>query len=287
MSSDYERVARAIEYLSTHFREQPNLRDAAAEIGLSEFHFQRLFRRWAGISPKRFIQFLTADYAREVLVRSRDVFDATSKSGLSGLGRLHDLFVNIYAATPAQVRDLGANLKITFGFATTPFGECLMAETNRGLCEMSFVDQSQRDAARENLLDRWTSATLVQNDRRARVLASVIFAKTDSTKPKPITLFLQGTNFQIRVWEALVRVPPGAVVAYQDIADQIGAPDSVRAVSTAIGKNPIAYVIPCHRVLHKNGTLGGYRWGTDRKQVMLGWEAARLHRPDRANSLHA
>lgn len=276
MVSDYNRVAKAIQYLDIHFRDQPSLDDLAAEIGLSEFHFQRLFRRWAGISPKRFLQFISAEYAREVLVKSRDLFDATYGAGLSGPGRLHDLFVNIYAATPAQVRDAGSDLEIRYGYAPTPFGECLIAETDRGLCGLTFVESEQPNAALERLQSRWHSATLVQDDRRARTAAAKIFAKTVGSRQEPITVHLQGTNFQIRVWEALLRIPVGAAATYQDIANGIGAPDAVRAVGTAIGHNPIAYLIPCHRVLRKSGALGGYRWGIDRKRALLGWERARL-----------
>ncbi len=276
MVSDYNRVAQAINYLDTNFQDQPNLAAIATKIGLSEFHFQRLFRRWAGISPKRFLQFLTAEYARDVLVKSRDLFDATCGAGLSGPGRLHDLFVNIYAATPAQVRDAGSDLEIRYGFAPTPFGQCLIAETDRGLCGLSFIEPDQPNAAFESFRSRWRSATLVQNDRRARTLTSKVFSKATRSPQEPVTVHLQGTNFQIRVWEALLRIPAGIAATYQDIASGIGAPEAVRAVGTAIGHNPIAYLIPCHRVLRKSGALGGYRWGVDRKRALLGWEGAKV-----------
>lgn len=275
-SNDYERVAEAIRFLDAHFKEQPRLKDVASAVGLSEFHFQRLFRRWAGISPKRFLQYLTAEYARSVLLESQDVLAASFDSGLSGPGRLHDLLVNIYAATPAQVSKAGANLVIEYGFASTPFGACLVAQTDRGLCGLSFIDVGDREHTLGELQEQWPNASFVSNDKVAHQFVKRIFSAARRTSEKPITVHLKGTNFQIRVWEAMLRIPPGKLVTYSEVAQSIGEPRAVRAVGSAVGRNPIAYVIPCHRVLLKSGVIGNYRWGSDRKRAILGWEAARF-----------
>jgi AraC family transcriptional regulator, regulatory protein of adaptative response / methylated-DNA-[protein]-cysteine methyltransferase len=273
--NDYQRVAQAIEYLDETFRNQPSLKEIATAVGVSEFHFQRLFRRWAGISPKRFLQFVTAEYARSLLVGSRDMLDVTYGSGLSGPGRLHDLFVNIYAATPSQVRELGAGLVVRYGFAPTSFGECLAATTERGVCALSFVAERQRTEAFRQLARRWSRSTFERDDSVARAVAARIFSAAKRATAEPLTVFLQGTNFQIRVWEALLRVPPGKAVTYEGLAAGIGVPGAARAVGLAVGHNPVAYLIPCHRVLLKSGAFGGYRWGSTRKRAMLAWEAVR------------
>jgi AraC family transcriptional regulator of adaptative response/methylated-DNA-[protein]-cysteine methyltransferase len=273
--TDYERVAEAIEFLDRHFREQPTLKEVAAAVGLSEFHFQRVFRRWAGISPKRFLQFVTAEHARSLLASSRGVLDATYDVGLSGPARLHDLFVSVYAATPAQVREAGAGLVVRFGFAATPFGECLAASTERGICALSFTDAGGREGALEELRRRWSRASLVLDGAASREVAERIFSASGRAGDRPLTVFLHGTNFQIRVWEALLRIPAGGAATYRDVAAAVGSPRAARAVGAAIGCNPIAFVIPCHRVLRKSGAFGDYRWGSVRKRAILGWEASR------------
>ncbi|MGC4122920.1 MAG: methylated-DNA--[protein]-cysteine S-methyltransferase [Myxococcales bacterium] len=270
--SDYHRIEQAIRYLDEHRDEQPGLAEVASAAGLSESHFQRLFSRWAGVSPKRYLQAATAQRALELLADSRDVLDAAFGAGLSGPGRLHDLFVNVYAATPAQVRDGGAGLAVRYGFAPTPFGEAIFGCTERGLCALEFQDD--RAAALSELRERWPQARLTRDDEVARGLGQRIFEASRRSRREPLTLHLVGTNFQLRVWEALLRVPFGAATSYEALGERAGVGRSARAVGSAVGANAVAYVIPCHRVLRASGALGGYRWGLDRKRAILAWEAA-------------
>jgi len=272
--SDYERIAQAIRFIEQNYRRQPSLEEVAKSVYLSEFHFQRLFRRWVGISPKRFLQFLTVEHAKRRLEECRSVLDATYDAGLSSPGRLHDLFVTLEAVTPGEYKARGAGLRIGYGVHDTPFGPALLAATERGLCGLSFVDEGGADAAMDELRERWPSATVGEDARATGPLARRIFA-SDGGDGQPIPLFVQGTNHQVRVWEALLRVPAGALVSYEQLAGAAGKPDAVRAVAGAVARNQIAYVIPCHRVIRKLGAFGGYRWGTERKLAMLGWEAAR------------
>jgi len=272
-TSDYQRIEQAIHFLEANFRAQPRLEDIARHVGLSEFHFQRLFRRWAGISPKRFLQFLTADYARELLQRSHNVLDATDQAGLSSGGRLHDLMVNLHAVTPGELGRGGAGLVIGYGFAATPFGECLLALTDRGVCGLSFLDHTRRDHALAELKRQWPRATLRPAPRATRALAQRLFAPGNRGAPLP--LLVRGTNLQIKVWEALIRLPPGAALSYEALAAGVGAPRAVRAVASAVARNAIAWLIPCHRVIRKTGAFGEYRWGEARKKAMFAWETAR------------
>jgi AraC family transcriptional regulator of adaptative response/methylated-DNA-[protein]-cysteine methyltransferase len=273
MEIDYARIEKAIRYLDENFRRQPDLSEVAAAVGLSDFHFQRLFSRWAGVSPKRFLQFLTAEYARGLLLDSSTVLDAAFAAGLSGPGRLHDLLVSVDGVTPGETRSRGAGLTIRYGEHPTPFGDCLIAATERGVCAMSFNSPDALPAALGELQERWSSATLVADPAATAPIARGIFGGGDDAEP--VRLHLVGTNFQIRVWEALLRIPDGSVVTYEQLAQRVGAPAAARAVGTAVGRNPIAYVIPCHRVIRKTGAFGEYRWGAVRKRAMLGWEAAR------------
>jgi AraC family transcriptional regulator of adaptative response/methylated-DNA-[protein]-cysteine methyltransferase len=272
-ASDYARIERAIGYLETHAREQPELRAIARHVGLSEFHFQRLFRRWAGVSPKRFLQFLTADYARRLLERSHTVLDAAHDAGLSGGGRLHDLMISIHAATPGELRQRGAGLVLRYGFHPTPFGECLVALTGRGIAALAFVTATREQALAE-LQARWPHATLRRALADTRAIAEHAFAP--ARRGQPLTLHLPGSNFQIKVWEALLRVPPGAALSYETLAESIGAPRATRAVASAVARNPVAVLIPCHRVIRKTGAFGEYHWGPARKQALLAWEAAQV-----------
>lgn len=272
-ASDYARIERAIGYLETHAREQPELRAIARHVGLSEFHFQRLFRRWAGVSPKRFLQFLTADYARRLLERSHTVLDAAHETGLSGGGRLHDLMISIHAATPGELRQRGAGLTLRYGFHPTPFGECLVALTERGIAALAFITATREQALAE-LQERWPHATLRRAPADTRAIAERAFAPT--RRGQPLTLHLPGSNFQIKVWEALLRVPPGAALSYETLAESIGASRATRAVASAVARNPVAVLIPCHRVIRKTGAFGEYHWGTARKQALLAWEAAQV-----------
>ena len=290
---DYARVADAIRYLEAHYQEQPNLNDVAAAVHLSPTHFQRMFRAWAGISPKRFLQYLTIEYAKQQLIASRSVLDAAYDAGLSGPGRLHDLFVTVEAMTPGEYKAQGQGMHIDYGFHATPFGTCLLAATTRGICGLSFVNPGSEEEALHELRARWTSAHLEENSAATAPLVKRIFPLSSSaapsvdgnsggtvthpTQPLPkVTLLLKGTNFQIKVWEALLRMPPGMLCTYGDLATRIGQPKAARAVGSAVGANGIAYIIPCHRVIRSSGLIGDYHWGRVRKKAMLGWEAAHL-----------
>jgi len=277
LSEDYQRVERAILFLEHNLHRQPSLKVIAASVNLSEYHFQRLFTRWVGISPKRFLQFLTKEYAKGLLEQSEDLLGVAYEAGLSSPGRLHDLFVTCEAVTPGEYKSRGEGLTIAYGFHPSPFGECLLALTERGICSLSFVQPGSREQALEALKGRWSKARLNQDAARTRPLAGQIFARYAGHASSPLHLFLSGTNFQIKVWEALLRIPPGAAVSYQDIAVYVGMPEATRAVSNAVAHNPIPVLIPCHRVIRKTGDWGGYQYGTARKKALLGWEAAQIN----------
>ena len=272
--ADYERIERAIRYLGENYRQQPDLKELARGAGLSEFHFQRLFRRWAGISPKRFLQYLTAGHAARLLRASRTNLESAYDAGLSGGGRLHDLLVQLHAVTPGEFKRAGAGLTIQYGFHPSSFGECLIAVTARGICHLGFVPPAGRSTALAELAHEWPRAQLTEAARVTAPVARRLFARRDGKTPA-IPLHVRGTNFQIKVWEALLRIPPGAVVSYGDIARRLRAPRATRAVASAVARNPVGFLIPCHRVIRKSGALGGYHWGETRKQVLLAWEAAR------------
>jgi AraC family transcriptional regulator, regulatory protein of adaptative response / methylated-DNA-[protein]-cysteine methyltransferase len=274
---DYERVEKAIKYIEDNFHTQPTLKQIAEHIFLSEYHFQRLFSRWVGISPKRFLQFLTKEYAKELLENSRNILDVTYAAGLSSPGRLHDLFVTCEAVTPGEFKAKGEGLTITYGFHLSPFGECLLAATQRGLCGFYFVKNGDRNGTFSELTDSWKNANLVENPKALGDLIAQIFSPAFAGKSVPLHLILSGTNFQIKVWEALIKIPFGSVVTYEDVAVQIGLPKATRAVGTAVGKNPISYIIPCHRVIRKTADFGNYGSGPARKKAILGWEAAQIH----------
>ncbi len=287
---DYARVEKAIAFIENHIEERPGLAEAAKSAGLSEFHFQRLFRRMVGISPKRYEQFLSAEAAKRALEGSASVLDSSYEAGLSGPGRLHDLFVSCEAVTPGEWKSLGRGLEIRWGFHPTPFGECLIAVTGRGICSLSFVPPGGRRAAREALAAGWSNARLREDEKGTRELARRIFGAVGDPLPPgssvgaPLPLLLRGTNFQLKVWEALLDIPQGCVATYESVARRIGRPGSARAVGTAVGSNPVAFLIPCHRVVRAGGGLGGYRWGPGRKRLMLAWEEERAalaagHRP--------
>jgi len=268
--SDYARIEAAIRYLDAHVTEQPSLADVAAHVGLSEFHFQRLFQRWAGISPKRFLQFATAAQARALLSRQVPLLQAAHEVGLSGPGRLHDLIVNVDAVTPGELRRGGAGLTIRYGLHDSPFGRCLVGVTPRGICALSFEHQGGEEELVQVLRARWPAATLERSDAETKALIDRIFSP--ERRDGPLAVHLRGTNFQLRVWEALLRIPEGAVSTYTQVAEAVGAPSASRAVGNAVGANTVAFLIPCHRVLRRTGAFGGYRWGVMRKRVMLAWE---------------
>ena len=270
-SEDYLRIEQAITYLENHYKDQPSLEEVSANIGLSEYHFQRLFTRWAGVSPKRFLQFLTKEGAKDLLNRSENLLDTTHQVGLSSLGRLHDLFVSTEAVTPGEYKSRGEGVTIRYGIHLTPFGKCLIGLTDRGICHLGFVQSSEGDAI-DNLMADWKEARMIEDYRSTASLVEPIFDLRFNTRIKPLTLHLRGTNFQLKVWEALLTIPAGAVTTYEGIASRIGKPNAARAVGTAVGHNPIAVLIPCHRVIRKVGEFGNYRYGELRKKALLARE---------------
>ncbi len=251
---NYEKIARAIEFITQNLKNQPSLFEIADEVNTSQFHLQRLFSEWAGVSPKKFLQYITADYLKGKIKESTNLVELAEAAGLSSQSRVYDLFTGIEAVTPQEFKTAGRGLHIEYGFHETPFGECFIAITERGICAMAFVDEGSRNEQLILLAKKWHFALIREK----------------------LPLLVQGTNFQIKVWEALLTIPQGAVTTYQQIAESIGNPKAVRAVGTAVGDNPIAYLIPCHRVIRKEGILGEYRWGSTRKKALVGWEAAGL-----------
>jgi AraC family transcriptional regulator of adaptative response/methylated-DNA-[protein]-cysteine methyltransferase len=273
---DYARIEKAITWLGDHAIEQPELAAVARAVHLSEFHFQRLFTRWAGISPKRFLQFMTIERAKEQLAKAKPLLDTALDSGLSGPGRLHDLFVAMEAATPGEFKTRGAGVRIRYGFHSSPFGRFLLGITERGVCWLSFANGSGDRMALRELQQHWSGAEVLADSDRTQAVGERIFSRANGRAGDGQTgVFVMGTNFQIKVWQALLRIPEGTVTSYEAVSESIGAPNSSRAVGTAVGQNAIAYLIPCHRVIRKTGLLGGYRWGESRKRAMLGWETAR------------
>jgi len=266
LSDDYLRIEQAILYLETHYKEQPSLEEVAANIGLSEYHFQRLFTRWAGVSPKRFLQFVTKESAKELLKQSENLLDTTHQIGLSSLGRLHDLFVNTEAVTPGEYKSSGAGVTIRYGIHPTPFGKCLIATTDRGICHLGFVGSSEGDAI-DDLVSEWKQAKMIEDHKSTELMLEPIFDL--DYRGKPLGLHLRGTNFQLKVWEALLQIPAGTVTTYKNVAERIGNPKALRAVGTAVGHNPIAVLIPCHRVINTVGEFGKYRYGALRKKALL------------------
>lgn len=266
---DYARIEAAIRYLDNHHEDQPDLATVAAEVGLSPFHFQRLFQRWAGVSPKRFLQFLTVEHARRLLAADAPVLDVALDVGLSGPSRLHDLFVACEAMTPGEARRGGAGIEIAYGLHPSPFGDCLIGVTARGIAALSFVLADGPDAAIARLAERWPGAALRHDQGATAEPARRVFEGGE------VALHLRGTNFQVKVWEALLRIPAGHAVAYEDVARAIGKPGAMRAVGRAAGANPVAFLVPCHRVIRKTGPFSGYAWGPERKRAILAWESAR------------
>ena len=277
LSTDYQRIELALQFLQANHSRQPDLKEIASSVHLSEYHFQRLFTRWVGISPKRFLQYLTKENARQILEQSASLLEATYASGLSSPGRLHDLFVATEAVTPGEYKTHGADLTIRYGFHPTPFGECLLAVTTRGICSLSFVEQGDRATTLEDFQTRWNLAKLLFDPDGTAEIVQRIFSSPDQPSTSPLSLYLQGTNFQLKVWEALLRIPAGRLVTYEDLARWIGKPKAARAVGNAVALNPIAYLIPCHRVIRKLGDFGNYRYGPARKQALLGWELSRSY----------
>lgn len=278
--SDYARIARAIEYLEAHAQEQPSLDEVAASAGLSPSHFQRLFTRWAGVSPKRFLQLQTLAHARERLVGRRSLLDATYASGLSSGGRLHELFVSLEAVTPGEFKSGGAGLTLRHGVHPTPFGDALLALSERGVVALHFLNGRSSEEPLADLRAEWPGAALRQALEETGEVAARIFGPVTEAGPAPLSVLVKGTNFQVKVWQALLRIPSGEVATYEDVAQQVGQPKAVRAVGSAVGANAVALLIPCHRVLRKSGAFGDYRWGAPRKRALLAWEAGRREAED-------
>lgn len=271
--SDYERIAKAIHYLDTHYVEQPDLTELARRTGVSVFHFHRLFSKWAGVTPKDFLQCLTLAHVKSLLRRGRNILDTSLEVGLSGPGRLHDLCVSLEAATPGEIKSGGIGWVLEAGFAASPFGTCLVAQAARGLCHLSFVEAGNEDAEWAALRLEWPQARFRRDDRAARAVAATVFEPR--AHAAVLRALVKGTAFQLRVWRALLRVPSAHLITYGQLAASIGQPTAARAVGTAVGQNPLSYLVPCHRVIRATGLMGGYRWGPVRKRAMVAWESVR------------
>jgi AraC family transcriptional regulator, regulatory protein of adaptative response / methylated-DNA-[protein]-cysteine methyltransferase len=272
-AKDYDRIEKAISYLEKHFLEQPQLDLLAQSAQLSPFHFQRLFKKWAGVTPKQFMGYLTAQHAKEKLAQSRSVLETAYDSGLSGPGRLHDLMVSVEAMTPGEYKTGGQGLHIEWGIHDTPFGLAFIALTARGICALAFLEKQNSKAVLKEYRSVWPKAEWAENKKRTDQVIQTIFGNGKNRKVK---VLLDGTDFQMKVWEALLKIPAGSVQSYQDVAQVIRKPKATRAVGTAVGQNAISYLIPCHRVIRESGVLGNYRWGSARKKAMLGWEEAKV-----------
>jgi len=273
--NDYQRIALVIRYLDEGHMAQPDLATLARRAGLSPFHFHRLFSSWAGITPKDFLQCLTVAHAKQLLREGKSVLDTALIAGLSGPGRLHDLCVNLEAASPGEWKSGGEGWTIVAGLADSPFGRCLIGEGPRGICHLSFVEADDGVAELAALARDWPRARLARDDVAAARLARRVFERADHAEERPgLRAFVRGTAFQVRVWRALLALPPGTLVSYGALAASLGRPTAARAVGTAVGQNPLAYLIPCHRVIRETGVIGDYRWGRTRKRAIVAWEGA-------------
>ncbi|MEZ4974601.1 MAG: methylated-DNA--[protein]-cysteine S-methyltransferase [Cyclobacteriaceae bacterium] len=271
---NYYRIEQAIRYLEENFQTQPNLDDVAEKVHLSPFHFQRLFTEWAGISPKRFLQFLTVDFLKEKLSESRNLVEAAETAGLSSQSRVYDLFTTLEAVTPQEYKTKGGGTTIYYGIHETPFGRCLLGVTERGVCWLSFIPTDEDPKIElEQMKSHWHNSIFYEDESRTQYVVNQIFYK--GQRDSKLHLFVKGTNFQVKVWRALLDIPTGSVTTYQGIAEKIDSPKAMQAVGSAVGSNHIAYLIPCHRVIRKDGILGEYRWSAARKKSIIGWEMAR------------
>ena len=271
---DYQRIAKAIDFIQTHFQLQPSLEEVAENVGLSSTHFQKVFTNWAGTSPKKFLQYLSIEHAKKLLKEDQNtLFNAALETGLSSTSRLHDLFVKIEGMSPAEYKNGGKNLNINYNFVVTPFGEVIIASTNKGVCHMAFEDDKEK--AFSDFKFKFQNANFFEKEDELQQKALSIFSK-DWSQLNEIKLHLKGTEFQLKVWESLLKIPLGKLSTYGRLAKDIGHSKASRAVGTAIGSNPVAFLIPCHRVIQSTGKIGGYMWGTDRKKLMIGWESSKV-----------
>lgn len=273
--SDYDRIASAMAYLVDRATAQPRLEEIAAHVHLSPYHFQRMFCRWAGTTPKRFLQVLTLERSKELLDSSRSLLEVSHELGLSGSSRLHDHFVQLEAVTPGEYKSRGKQMHIEYGVHPTPLGPMFVAVTQRGVCRVEFVDFSNIEELLDDLHNAWPFSSIGESLASTRHVIDAFFGGDTASKHGPLSLHVAGTNFQVAVWRALLKIPPGAVASYTQVAKALGAPKSARAVGNAIGANPVALLIPCHRVIQQSGALGGYRWGPTRKLMIQTWERMR------------
>jgi AraC family transcriptional regulator of adaptative response/methylated-DNA-[protein]-cysteine methyltransferase len=275
-SEDFQRIAKAIQFIEDNFKSQPTLDKIAESVHLSKYHFDRLFKRWAGVSPMQFLQFITLEYSKQRLIESKSLLETSLDAGLSGPSRLHDLFVTFDAMTPGDFKKQGAGLKISYGFCESPFGECLLSTTKRGICYFGFVEKGERSEILNQLYQTWSGSGFEENPTDICSIVKDIFRSDQQKSAHPFNVQIKGTNFQINVWKALLNIPKGCVVSYQDVASYMGHPKAFRAVASTIAINPVAFLIPCHRVIAKSGKIHQYRWGSARKEVLIGWEAAKI-----------
>jgi AraC family transcriptional regulator of adaptative response/methylated-DNA-[protein]-cysteine methyltransferase len=272
---NYQRIEQAIQYLEKNFQRQPELDEVAEVVHLSPFHFQRLFTEWAGISPKRFLQYLTVDFLKSKLQESKNLVEAAEAAGLSSQSRVYDLFTTLEAVTPQEYKQSGSGIRIEYGIHETPFGDALIGITERGVCWLSFINTDEDPRYElEKMKQHWHNSVFHQDQILTQDFTEKIFARKDAKAQRKMHLFVKGTNFQVKVWEALLKLPLGQVTTYQEVAIQLQSPRAMQAVGSAVGANHIAYLIPCHRVIRKDGVLGEYRWNATRKKSIIGWEMA-------------
>lgn len=278
---DYQRIQHALQYLAANYRSQPDLAELASEVHLSEAHFQKMFKRWAGVSPKQFLQYLTVEHAQRCLREDMSVLETTYDSGLSAPARLNELFVRMESVTPAEYKNNGAGIEIDYGFHSTPFGDCLIGVSQRGVTGLAFTgsgDEDNRDAALNSMMKRLAGASYTHNPDHTASFCELIFTAPEKpSSAQTLSVLVNGTAFQVRVWEALLRIPAGGRSSYRQLAEMAGNPAASRAVGTAVGNNPVAVLIPCHRVIREDGMLGGYHWGLERKLALLGVESLQRH----------
>ena len=277
LNGDYESIAKAIAYIRDNVCQQPSLEQIASRVGLSPWHFQRKFKAWAGVSPKRFLEFLTVQHAKELLDKSAAILDAALDLGLSGPGRLHEQFVAVEAVTPGQYKQFGSGLKIYHGIHHSPFGLMLLALTDKGICELAFGSEEILDQEVNSLGKRWPAARIIHEPQRTAPTADRIFnphTRMQAGRQAEFNLLVKGTNFQVNVWRALLRIPEGSLISYKQLAQLTGNPAAIRATASAVGANPVSYLIPCHRILRSSGELGGYHWGIERKRAIIAWDSA-------------